>query len=101
MGYSTRSGLRGALRAALIAAGMGLLAGCGATLSRVPLIGEPEDAPRSAGAPVEFPDVGAKVGPEQKPMTAEERAKLQQELTLARDRAAAERRQRIQEESAR
>ncbi len=92
---------RGAIAVALALAALAALPGCGATLSRAPLLGEPEDAPRAPAEPAEFPNVGAKVGPEHKPMTAEERARLQHELAVARDQAAAEKRRRIQEDSRR
>lgn len=100
-GFVRRKCVRAAFAAALACAAALALSGCGATLSRAPLLGEPEDAPRAPAEPAEFPNVGAKVGPEHKPMTVEEQARLQHELAVARDQAAAEKRRRIQEESRR
>jgi hypothetical protein len=92
---------RRALHASLFLAAAAILSGCGATLSRAPLLGEPEDAPRAPAEPVEFPNVGVSGAKASKPMSPEERAKLQQELLIARDRSAAERRQRIEDASRR
>ena len=78
-----------------------LLAGCGAQLSQAPVIGIPEEAPRAPAAAADFPSAGVSGARAEKPMNAEERAKLEQDLRNAREHAAAERRKRIEEESRR
>jgi hypothetical protein len=84
------------LRTAAATVGLAvLLAGCGSTIGSMPIIGEPPQTPPAPAGEVKFPAVGVTPGRPVKAMTAEERAKVEAELTTARARAADERRQKI------
>jgi hypothetical protein len=79
----------------LIAVAAGLTA-CGSTIASLPLIGEPPEAQNNRPAATgEYPDAFVKPASETKPMSAAERTKAEAELTAARDKSAAERRQQI------
>jgi hypothetical protein len=72
------------------------LAGCGSTIASMPLIGEPDIAQnRPAVQPEYRPVFGKPVEPENKPMTAAERDKLQAELAAEREGAADAKRKKI------
>jgi hypothetical protein len=78
------------------------LSACGSTIASLPLVGEPAEsqASRPAATPA-YPDAFAKTGTDAKPMTPAERAKLEAELTAARDQSAAQRREEISRPNAR
>lgn len=84
------------------ALGLALLAaGCGGTVARMPLVGEPAHIPPAPEVQPAYPPVGVSTSTRTgKPMTAAERAKV--EASIARDRAqaAAERRKKIQKQDA-
>jgi hypothetical protein len=87
-----------AARLALVLAGAGALAGCGSTLGGMPLIGEPEEVPSAPAHRPAFPNVMESGSTRTtKPMTPEERAKLEADLATARSNAAPEMRQHINE----
>ena len=72
------------------------LAGCGSTIASLPYVGEPPEAQASRPASTpDYPDAFNKPASEAKPMTAAERQKLEAELTAARDRSVAQRREEI------
>jgi hypothetical protein len=73
------------------------LAGCGSTVSQLPVVGLPEGMPPAPESAPATPPVGVSRGERTgKPLTAEERAKLESELAAARTGAAANRRKQIQ-----
>jgi hypothetical protein len=76
-----------------------LLSGCGGSLGRMPLIGEPAGTPPPPDVRPEYPSVGSPRGGSRdgRPMSAAERAKLEAELGAARTGAAEERRKKITE----
>ncbi len=78
-----RSVVRYALLVSLIAAP---LAGCGAQIASLPLVGEPANAPARPADPGTFPAVhDMPMSREEKTMTPAEVKQLQQELNSARD----------------
>jgi hypothetical protein len=98
-----REALRPALRRRLRIGGVALaclgavaLSGCGSTWSGMPLIGEPEQTPPAPKVTADFPNV-AESGSTRttKPLTPEERAKVEAELVTARTKAAQDMRQQI------
>jgi hypothetical protein len=95
-------------RRAAVAAGLALalaaaggLSACGSTFGGMPLIGEPEETPPAPAHRAAFPNVLESGSTRTtKPMTAEERAKLEADLVAARTNAAQEMRQRINQDGA-
>ena len=87
--------------AGLLACGVGL-SGCGSTIASLPYIGEPAEAQSSRPVTTpDYPDAFVKPVAESKPLTPTERQKLEAELASARDRSAAERREQINQPTAR
>jgi hypothetical protein len=82
-GRFTRIGL-----ALALAGGM---AGCTSFVSDLPVVGEPAHIPKAPEAPPAFPAVhDMPPARDTKPLTAEERKKLEAELAAARDKQEAE-----------
>ncbi len=87
--------------AALIVLLGGVLAGCGATLSGLPVIGVPEEARRTSKPQGEYLPVGqSQFVRSGKPMSDAQRAKEEADMTRDRTEAATKKRQQI-EQSAR
>jgi len=69
----------------------GGIAGCTSFLSDLPVVGEPANIPPRPETPTAFPAVhDMPPARDTKPMTAEERKKLEAELAAARDKQEAE-----------
>jgi hypothetical protein len=83
-----------ALAAALV------LGGCGSTIAKMPLIGEPDIAQNRPAVQPEFQPVFRPTEPGKKPMTPAERDKLQAELAAQRESAANAKREEINRSSA-
>lgn len=83
-------GSKGVLRAAAGAAAFALaaaLGGCGAMVADLPLVGLPEGAPARPADPGAFPAVHDMPPPRgEEPLDAAEQARIERELTAARDR---------------
>lgn len=95
--FTVNGGLR--VLAVLVVCGL-TLGGCAAAFRDKPLIGEPAEAVRTApAARPPYPSVGVTPESTTKPMTAQERAKLEAELVDRRAKAADERRKQIQQPS--
>jgi hypothetical protein len=87
---------------AAVVGGLALaMTGCGATVGRLPGVGEPTHVPAAQGVQPEYPSVAGPANPRQgKPMTAAERAKVEASIARDRAKAAAERRKKIQKKDA-
>jgi hypothetical protein len=75
------------------------LSGCGSTIGRLPLIGEREGIPPAPAVAPPSPSIGAGPKRPEKPMTAAELKKAQDELNAARTQGPDERRKKIKEPS--
>jgi hypothetical protein len=75
-----------------------LLAGCGSSLSSMPVIGAPKETPAPSRTSMPYPSVGESRTRSTKPLTAEERAKREAELNRSRTEAADRKRQQIDQQ---
>jgi hypothetical protein len=72
------------------------LGGCGSTIATMPLIGEPEKVPAAPAVRPDYPHVGESGSTRAtRPLTPEERAKVEADLVAARNKAAQETREQI------
>jgi hypothetical protein len=91
------NGSRKVLAVAIAICGL-TLGGCASAFRDKPLIGEPAEALRNAPpSRPPYPSVGVTPESTTKPMTAQERAKLEADLVDRRAKAADERRKQIQQ----
>lgn len=73
------------------------LSGCGSTIGKLPLIGEPKGTPPAPDVTPAAPSIGARPQRAEKPMTAAELQKAQADLNTARTQGPDERRKQIKE----
>jgi hypothetical protein len=82
---------------AIALAGALALSGCGSTIGKLPLIGEPKGAPPAPDVTPATPSIGARPQRPDKALTPAELQKAQAELNTARTQGPDERRKKIKE----